>query len=78
MKEDDFNQVFLRLDEIRSSKKTVTAKIALHKRMANGTIKEKAFTFRRNQGPLPRLDGAKTGSGAGGLLRPKEAARRER
>lgn len=46
VKEDDFNQVFLRLDEIRSDKKTVTAKIAVHKRMAGGRIKEKTFTFR--------------------------------
>ena len=46
VKEHDFNQMFLRLDEIRSNKKTVTARIAVHKRMANGTIKEKVFTFR--------------------------------
>jgi len=45
-KEDDFNQVFLRLDEVRSDKKTVQAKIAVHQRMANGTIKEKAYLFR--------------------------------
>src|SRR5207237_9508941 len=42
VKEDDFNQVFVRVDEIRTSAKTVQAKIALHKRMARATIKEKA------------------------------------
>jgi len=44
-KEDDFNQVFLRLDEIRPGKTKVQAKIAVHQRMANGTIKEKAYLF---------------------------------
>src|SRR5205085_11907927 len=46
VKEDDYNQVFLRLDEVRSDKRTVQAKIALHQRMANGTIKEKAYLCR--------------------------------
>jgi type III restriction enzyme len=46
MKEDDFNQVFVRLDEIRSDKKTIQAKIALHQRMANGTVKLKAYLFK--------------------------------
>src|SRR5207244_4630326 len=32
VKEDDFNQVFLRVDEIRSDKKTVQAKLAIHQR----------------------------------------------
>jgi type III restriction enzyme len=53
VKEHDFNQVFVRLDEIRSDKKTVTARMAVHKRMANGTIKEKVFTFR----PGDKLEG---------------------
>jgi type III restriction enzyme len=46
VEEDDYNQVFVRLDEVRSAKKTVQAKIALHQRMANGTIKEKAYLFK--------------------------------
>lgn len=44
-KEDDYNQVFLRLDEIRSAKKTIQARIAVHQRMANGQIKEKVYLF---------------------------------
>lgn len=46
VKEDDFNQVFVRVDEIRSAAKTVQAKIAVHKRMAGAAIKEKAFLFK--------------------------------
>lgn len=46
LKEKDFNQVFLRLDEIRRSTKTVQAKIAVHQRMADGTIKEKSYLFK--------------------------------
>jgi len=46
VKEDDFNQVFVRIDEIRTAAKTVQAKIALHKRMAGAAIKEKAFLFK--------------------------------
>lgn len=45
IKEDDFNQIFLRIDQIRSNKTNVQAKIALHQRMANGTIKEKGYLF---------------------------------
>ena len=45
VKEDDYNQVFLRLEEVRTAKKTIQAKIALHQRMANGTVKEKAYLF---------------------------------
>lgn len=44
-KEDDHNQVFVRLDEVRSNKKTVQAKIAVHQRMADGHIKEKAYVM---------------------------------
>ena len=46
-KEDDYNQVFLRLEEIRTAKKTIQARIAIHQRMANGSqIKEKAYLFK--------------------------------
>jgi hypothetical protein len=43
VKEDDFNQVFVRVNEIRTAAKTVQAKIAVHQRMANAGIKEKAY-----------------------------------
>jgi type III restriction enzyme len=46
VKEDDFNQLFVRVDEIRTAARTVQAKIALHKRMAGAAIKEKAFLFK--------------------------------
>src|ERR1700682_698002 len=46
LKEDDFNQVFVRVEQIRTAGKTVQAKIAIHKRMAGAAIKEKAFLFR--------------------------------
>ena len=40
------NEVFLRLDNIASAKKTLTAKIAIHKRMADGTVKEQIVTVK--------------------------------
>jgi len=46
VKEDDFNQVFVRVNEIRTAAKTVQAKIAIHQRMANAGIKEKAYLFK--------------------------------
>src|SRR5262245_27118241 len=46
VKEDDFNQVFVRVHEIRAAKKTVSAKIAVHQRMADGRPKEKAYLFK--------------------------------
>ncbi len=46
VKEDDFNQVFVRVDEIRSAARTVQAKIAIHKRMAGAAIKEKPYLFK--------------------------------
>jgi type III restriction enzyme len=46
LKEDDFNQVFVRVDEIRSAAKTVQAKIAIQQRMAKAGIKEKAYLFK--------------------------------
>lgn len=44
-KEDDFNRVFVRLDEIRTAKKTIQARLSVHQRMAGGQIKEKAYLF---------------------------------
>src|SRR5437899_1207208 len=46
VKEDDFNQVFVRVDEIRTAARKVRAKIAVHKRMADAAIKEKAYLFK--------------------------------
>src|SRR5579859_790686 len=42
-----FNKkVFVRVNEIRTAAKTVQAKIAIHQRMANAGIKEKAYLFK--------------------------------
>src|SRR5439155_700239 len=49
VKEDDFNQVFVRVHEIRTAANTVQARIAVHKRMAGAEIKEKAFLFKPGQ-----------------------------
>ncbi|MGB3205830.1 MAG: DEAD/DEAH box helicase family protein [Crinalium sp.] len=46
VKENDFNQVFLRLDSISSKKNTITAKIAVHQLQKTGTIKEKVITVK--------------------------------
>jgi type III restriction enzyme len=46
VRESDFNQVFVRLESIQAGKKAVTAKLAVHQRMAGGAIKEKTYTFR--------------------------------
>ena len=46
VKEDDANQVFLRLDGIRTEKKTVTARLAIHKLLKADTVKETVVTVR--------------------------------
>lgn len=46
VKEDDVNQVFLRLESIKTEKKTITARLALHKLMKGGTVKEQVVTIR--------------------------------
>jgi type III restriction enzyme len=46
VKEDDANQVFLRLESIKTEKKTITARLALHKLMKDGTVKEQVVTIR--------------------------------
>ncbi len=43
---DDANQAFLRLEAIRSQKKTLTARLAVHKLMKDGTVKERIVTIR--------------------------------
>ncbi len=44
--EQDESQAFLRLDDIKTEKKTITARIAIHKLMAGGTVKEQIVTVR--------------------------------
>lgn len=45
-KEADENQVFLRLDEVKSKKKTVTASLSVHRLMKTSSIKEQRITVR--------------------------------
>jgi type III restriction enzyme len=45
-READANQVFLRLDSISAGKRTVSAKLAIHKLMAGGVVREKVVTVR--------------------------------
>jgi len=46
VQEGELERPFLRVDAISSQKKTVTARITLHKLMKTGTIKEKSITVR--------------------------------
>lgn len=46
LKEDDASQPFLRLDDIRTERNRITARIALHKLMRDGTVKEKVVTIK--------------------------------
>lgn len=46
VKEDDANQVFLRLDGIRVEKKTITARLAVHRLMKTDTVKEVVVTVK--------------------------------
>ncbi|MBM3216849.1 DEAD/DEAH box helicase, partial [Candidatus Poribacteria bacterium] len=43
---DDANLPFLRLDEVRTAKRTLTARIAVHKLMKDGTVKEQVITVK--------------------------------
>jgi type III restriction enzyme len=52
----DANQVFLRLEQVATQKNRVTARLAVHRRMANGTVREATVTV----GAGDRLE-AKTG-----------------
>jgi type III restriction enzyme len=45
-KEDDVNRVFLRLDGFSQAKKVMKAKIAVHKLMKGGAVKEKVVTVK--------------------------------
>ena len=40
---DDLNQVFIRIDDIQSQKRTLTARVTVHKLMKNGTVKEQTI-----------------------------------
>ena len=46
VKEDDVDQMFLRLDSISTQKHTITARIAVHKLMSGGIIKEQTVTVK--------------------------------
>lgn len=46
IKEDDANQVYLRLDGISVAKKTITARLAIHKLMKSDTVKEAVVTVK--------------------------------
>ena len=46
LKADDFNQAYMQLESIRSNKNTIKARLAVHKLMANGTVKEKTLTVK--------------------------------
>ena len=45
-KESDANQVFLRLESLKSEKKTFTARLAVHKLLKDGSVKEQVVTVR--------------------------------
>ena len=42
----DANRVFLRLDTVKTEKKTLTARVAVHKLLKSGQVKEQAVTVR--------------------------------
>ena len=41
--EDDVNRVFIRVDDIQSQKRTLTARVTVHKLMKDGTVKEQSI-----------------------------------
>ncbi len=44
--EDDFNRPYIQVKSIKTEKKTITAQLAVHKLMKNGTVKETVVTVR--------------------------------
>ncbi|MCK4473210.1 MAG: DEAD/DEAH box helicase, partial [Anaerolineae bacterium] len=46
VKEDDTAQPYLRLERIEAKKRTLTARLAVHKLMKSGTVKERVITVR--------------------------------
>jgi type III restriction enzyme len=46
VQENDVNQAFIRLEIIKAVKRTFTARLAVHKLMADGTVKEQAVTVK--------------------------------
>ena len=47
--EDDANQPFIRLEEISTKKTTITARVALHKLMKSGVVKEQIVTVKNGE-----------------------------
>ena len=43
---DDVNQAFIRLESVKAEKRTLTARLAVHKLMKDNTVKEKVVTVR--------------------------------
>jgi len=48
MEEDNANRPFVRIDDITSAKRTLTARITIHKQMKGGAIKETTLTIKPN------------------------------
>ncbi len=55
---DDFNSAYVKVVDIASTSKAVVAKIAVHQRMKDGRVKEKAYTFGPGQKVADRTDRA--------------------
>ncbi len=49
LQDNDYNHAFVRVESLKSSKNTITARIALHQLMADGTIKEKIHTLKHGE-----------------------------
>jgi type III restriction enzyme len=61
LKEDDVNQVFVRLDKIEAKRTKITASLTVNKLMKNGTVKQKSVTVKpgdnlREKTNLPDYD----------------------
>ncbi|MEW5786156.1 MAG: DEAD/DEAH box helicase family protein, partial [Bacillota bacterium] len=54
--EDEANRVFIRLEGIKTEKKTLTARIAVHKLMKNGTVKEQVVTVKPGDALEPKTN----------------------
>ncbi|MBO8129796.1 MAG: DEAD/DEAH box helicase family protein [Peptococcaceae bacterium] len=46
IEENNYNHVFVQLEDIRVQKSRISAKVKVHKQMANGTVKEKTVTVK--------------------------------
>lgn len=45
VREDDANPPFIRVEELRTSKKTIRARVSIHRLLSTGRVKEKTYTF---------------------------------